>query len=170
MQELGTQLRLPARIYLVGGAVALLNGWRASTIDVDLAIVPDRDEVYRAIATLKNELDINVETAAPSDFIPPLPDWEARSHFLVQHGTASFFVYDLYSQALAKIERGHAQDRIDVGAMITSGMVDTALLQKLFAAIEPQLFRYPAVDPDAFRAALADAIARAASQPANGRT
>jgi hypothetical protein len=31
------------RIYFTGGATAVLYGWRASTIDVDLKIVPDRD-------------------------------------------------------------------------------------------------------------------------------
>jgi hypothetical protein len=31
-------------VFLAGGARAVLVGWRSSTIDVDLKIIPDRDE------------------------------------------------------------------------------------------------------------------------------
>lgn len=160
MRELGARLSQPTKIYLVGGAVALLHDWRASTIDIDLALAPESDEVYRAIVALKNELDVNVELAAPSDFIPPLPAWESRSRSVVQHGPATFLIYDLYSQALAKIERGHAQDRADVDAMISSNLVAPDQLRSLYDAIEPELFRYPAIEPSAFRAALEETLAR----------
>jgi hypothetical protein len=36
-----------------GGATAILFGWRASTVDVDLCVVPERDAVFRAIPDLK---------------------------------------------------------------------------------------------------------------------
>lgn len=39
-----------------------------------------------------------------------------------------------------------------VGNMLSRGLVDRARLRELFAAIEPQLYRYPAIDPAAFRA------------------
>ena len=69
----------------------------------------------------------------------------------------SFYHYDLYSQALAKIERGHAQDRLDVMAMRDEGLVQPERLRELFAAIEPEMYRYPAIDPRSFRAAV-DAV------------
>jgi hypothetical protein len=50
-------------------------------------------------------------------------------------------------QALAKIQRDHALDRADVQLMIASGRVDRARLLELFEAIEPQLFRFPAINP-----------------------
>ena len=31
------------RIYLTGGATAVLRGWRDSTVDVDIKLVPDSD-------------------------------------------------------------------------------------------------------------------------------
>jgi hypothetical protein len=36
----------------------------------------------------------------------------------------AFYHYDFYSQALAKIERGHSQDRVDVAAILARRLVE----------------------------------------------
>jgi len=46
-----------ARLYFTGGATAVLLGWRASTIDVDILFVPDDDRLLRALAELKEDLE-----------------------------------------------------------------------------------------------------------------
>lgn len=40
LRELGRVGRQPATVYLVGGATAVLEGWRSTTIDIDLRIEP----------------------------------------------------------------------------------------------------------------------------------
>ena len=65
MAAQGREARSDARVYLTGGASAVLLEWRASTIDVDLEINPVADEVLRALPRLKEELEINVELASP---------------------------------------------------------------------------------------------------------
>lgn len=148
-------------MYLVGGATAVLHGWRPTTIDVDLTLDPERDEVLRAIPELKRSLDLNVELAAPHHFIPPLPAWQERSIFIGRYGQLSVFHYDPYSQALAKIERGHAQDLGDLRRMLSDGLVEREKLLELFDAIEGDLYRYPAVDPASFRQAVEEAVGQA---------
>ncbi len=150
MSVFGRHARQEARVYFTGGATAVLLGWRDSTIDVDLRFVPELDELFRAIPAIKEQLQLNVELAAPSDFIPALPGWEDRSQYIGREGKASFYHYDPYSQALAKIERGHAQDARDVEAMINRGLVERPRLLSLFAEIESQLYKYPAIDPATF--------------------
>lgn len=154
MTALGLAVRTPTRVYLVGGASAVWLGWRDTTIDIDLAFVPESDDVYRAIARLKDELNLNVELAAPDQFIPPVPGWEERSPFIVTHGAVSFHHYDFYAQALAKIERGHATDEADVKQMLLRGLIDAPTLSQKFAAIESQIFRYPAIDAKGFAASV----------------
>lgn len=154
MRELGRSARQPVRVYLTGGATAVLSGWRASTIDIDLKIVPEDDALFRAIPDLKESLQINVELAAPDDFIPVRPGWEDRSRFISQEGLVTYLDYDLVAQALSKIERGHSQDREDVQEMMRRGLVDPGSLRETFAAIEPELYRYPAIDPRSFRRAV----------------
>jgi hypothetical protein len=139
------------RIYLTGGATAVLEGWRSSTIDVDLRFEPEADELLRALPELKEHLGINIELASPPDFIPELPGWRARSPLVFQDGSVHVHHFDPYSQALSKIERGFEQDLTDVQTMITRGLVDPARLRELYDRIEPELYRYPAIEPPAFR-------------------
>lgn len=150
-----------ARLYFTGGATAVLCGWRASTIDVDILIVPEMDGLLRELPKLKEDLQLNVELACPADFIPELPGWEPRSRFVEQQGRLSFYHYDLYAQALAKIERGHAQDIADVSEMLQRRLIEPPQVKRLFEAVEPLLYRYPAIDPAAFRRAVEEAITRA---------
>jgi hypothetical protein len=151
MRALGESARGETRVYLTGGATAVLHGWRDSTVDVDIKIVPERDELLRKLPELKEQLQLNVELAAPMDFIPVRPDWESRSPFVAREGRVSFHHFDLYAQALSKIERGHAQDVADVERMLADGLIDRGRLATYFAQIQPELYRYPALDPVRFR-------------------
>lgn len=151
MRALGRAANFEGRVYLTGGATAVLNGWRASTIDIDIKAIPDQDELLREIPKLKERLSLNVELAAPSDFIPVPDGWEERSPFIRREGTISFHHFDLVAQALSKAERGHAQDLLDVKEMIARGLVDPADALAQFDSIEPELYRFPAIDPPSFR-------------------
>lgn len=150
LRELGRRARGPGRIYLVGGASALLKGWRSSTIDVDIKLDPEPKGIFEAIAELKRELDLNIELASPDHFLPPLPDWRARSQFIERHGQVEFFHYDFRAQALAKLARGHDRDLADVQAMVERGLVLVEELAEALESIRAQLIRYPALDIEAF--------------------
>ena len=129
----------------------MLEGWRGSTADIDLRFEPDVDELLRELPGLKESLGVNIELASPPDFIPELPGWRERSPSIFQEGNVAVHHFDFYSQALAKIERGFQQDLDDVGRMIESGLVEPKRLCEHFDAIEPELYRYPAIDPAVFR-------------------
>jgi hypothetical protein len=154
MRGLADAAREPGRAYLTGGTTAVLLGWRASTIDVDVKFVPDQDEVLRAIPTLKERLQVNIELASPADFIPVPPGWEERSVFVDQIGQLAFFHFDPYAQALAKLERGHTQDVNDVRQMVRAGLVKPERALAYFDRIEPDLYRFPAIHAPAFRDAV----------------
>jgi hypothetical protein len=129
----------------------VLFGWRGSTIDIDLKVVPDSDLILKSLPRLKERLELNIELASRDDFIPALPGWQERSRFIQQEGKLAFLHYDFYGQALAKIERGHDIDLRDVQEMIQRGLIEPRRLLELFADIEDQLYRYPAVDKTSFR-------------------
>lgn len=151
MLALGKAVKGPGRVYLTGGATALLHGWRSTTIDVDLKADPEPPGFFEAIAAIKDSLDVNVELAAPDQFIPELPGWRDRSPFIARHGPVEFYHYDIYSQALAKIERGHDRDITDVRSMLEHRLIAKEKLWELFQAIEPALIRYPGITAATFR-------------------
>jgi hypothetical protein len=158
MAALGSASRTAARVYFTGGSSAVLKEWRPSTIDIDLEIRPEAEEILRSIARLKEELQINVEIASPGHFIPELPGWQERSPFIAREGVIDFFHYDFYAQALAKLERSHARDLMDVRAMRDARLIEGATLLARFKSIEPEMFRYPAIDPRSFRARVEEFI------------
>jgi len=151
MDAMGREAKGPGRIYLTGGATAVLEGWRASTVDLDLKLDPEPDGAFEAIARLKDELDVNVELASPDLFVPALPGWRERSTFIGRFGEVDFFHFDPYTQALAKLERGHERDVLDVTQMAARGMIDRVKLGTLFESVRAELVRYPAIEADRLR-------------------
>jgi hypothetical protein len=108
----------------------------------------------REIPQLKEALNLNVELAAPSDFIPLPPGWEDRSPLIGREGKLSFHHFDPIAQALSKVERGHEQDVRDVKEMTATGLVNPEDVRAQFDLIEPELYRFPAIDQASFRAAV----------------
>lgn len=158
MRALGDASEADGACYFTGGATAVIVGWRRSTIDVDIHLVPESDSLLRAIQMLKNDLRINVELASPADFIPMRPGWEDRSIYVAREGRLSYYHFDLVAQALAKLERAHSQDLTDVEAMLERGLIEGAETLATFDQIEPELFRFPAIDPASFRRRVEDAF------------
>lgn len=154
LRELAARLRGPADIFITGGGTAVLEGWRSATIDLDLKAVPEPPGFFEAIADLKDRIDVNIELASPDHFIPELPGWRERSPFIARHGQVNFYHYDLYAQALSKIERGHARDLTDVAAMLDRRLIEREQLFQLYRDIEPQLIRYPAIEPSVLKASV----------------
>jgi len=152
--ELGRVVPPGTKMYLTGGATAVLEGWRPSTVDINVRFEPESDAALRRIAELKEELAVNVELASPLDFLPALPGWQERSGFRFREGNLEVFDFDPYSQALSKLERGFELDLADVREMVESGLVETGKLLELFESIAPDLYRFPAVDPSDLRIAV----------------
>lgn len=67
MAALGSKAKSPGRIYFTGGATALLHGWRGTTNDIDLKADPEPSGLFEAIATLKDQLDLNIERGHERD-------------------------------------------------------------------------------------------------------
>ncbi|HEU4431991.1 MAG TPA: DUF6036 family nucleotidyltransferase, partial [Pyrinomonadaceae bacterium] len=135
MKAVGRAGKKRAHIYFVGGATAVLLGWRETKIDLDVKIIPEADDLLRALPHLKEDLQLNIKLASPEDFIPPLPGWEERSSYIGKEGQIEFFHYDFYAQALSKIERGHNTDLLDVRNMIERGLIEPSRLMELFTRI-----------------------------------
>ncbi|MEO0350438.1 MAG: DUF6036 family nucleotidyltransferase [Cyanobacteria bacterium P01_A01_bin.15] len=148
MTILGREARGTGSIYFTGGASALLIGWRSSTVDIDIRLDPEPPGIFQAIAKLKRDLNINIELASPQDFLPPLPGWRDRSLFIGKRGQISFYHYDFTAQALSKLSRGYDRDLNDVRAMYREGLFSVGDLRTCFEAVEPELIRFPSLDPE----------------------
>ncbi len=154
MEFLGRHATREAAVYLTGGATAVLEGWRATTRDVDLRIEPEEAAgvLGEIVVRAKGELQLNVEFTSPIDFMPELPGWRERSPFVGRHGSVTFRHVDFYAQALAKVQRDIEHDADDVAAMLSRGLVSGERAWELYEAIVPALTRFPVIDEPSFRA------------------
>lgn len=158
LEELSKRAKSAGKIYLTGGASAVLYGWRTSTIDIDLKLDPEPAGIFEAIRDLKEQLHINVELASPDDFLPPVPDWQSRSLLIAHFGNVEFRHYDFVGQALAKLERGHTKDVLDVREMLARNLVTIQALHEGLTAIVPALLRYPSLDEDQLKRKITEAL------------
>lgn len=154
MHALAQATREPTTVYFTGGATALLHGFRAATIDIDIKIVPNRGDLLREISRLKEELEVNVELASPDLFLPVSSGWNRRSPLIERIGTVTYRHFDLVAQALGKIERGHERDLRDVADLVARGLVAPEEIRAELDEVESELYRYPAVDPVSLRASV----------------
>ena len=151
MTILGREARGSGRVYFTGGASALLIGWRSSTVDIDIRLDPEPPGIFQALAKIKQDLNINIELASPQDFLPPLPGWRDRSVFISKRGQIAFYHYDFTAQALSKLSRGYDRDVNDVRAMYAQGLFELEDLRNCFKAIESELIRFPALNPETLK-------------------
>lgn len=155
LRELGEKSRGPGAVYITGGTSAVVLGWRETTIDLDLKFLPEPEGVFELLPRLKNTRNVNIELAAPDDFVPALSGWKERSQWIATFDRVDIFHFDFYTQALSKLERDHAKDRTDVAAMVGTGLVDPAKLLDFYDQLPPeQLNRYPSIEPESLRTSI----------------
>jgi hypothetical protein len=127
LRVLGRRLRLPVRLYLVGGSIVVDMGLREATLDVDYVAQSDSPEALaeleQTIPILKNELQVNVEPASPADFLPVPANVLARGKYVRTYGNVSVYYYDLSTTIISKVARGTERDLDDAAALIQSGAV-----------------------------------------------
>lgn len=154
LQQLGRTFHKPARLYLVGGAALVHLGVRPGfTKGIDVQVFGENEgDLIVAIQRLITRMQINVEFAAPGDFIPLPLQWETHARFVGRYGMIDVFYFDFYSIALSKIERGSTRDIADVKLLLQKGIITLAELDKAYQEVLAQLGkgRYPRVTPERF--------------------
>jgi hypothetical protein len=100
LRHLGEHSRVSGRIYLVGGATVVFEGYRSRTLDIDLTLEAspaDEEKLVRVLRGLKDKLSVNVELVSPGDFIPLPSGWRERCQFVGRFSGLDVFHFDLYS-------------------------------------------------------------------------
>ncbi|MBI3169256.1 MAG: hypothetical protein HYZ22_12305 [Chloroflexi bacterium] len=115
LENLGRRYPEQATLYLLGGSALLLLGSSRDTLDIDY-VGDDINKNNLQIAIEETAIELGLETeAVPIDRFIPLPEGnEQRGIRIGQFGNVTTYIFDPYSIALSKIDRGFDTDIEDV--------------------------------------------------------
>lgn len=132
LQTLGQRYTQPATLFLLGGSALCLLGNPRSTVDIDyIGDDINPNDLQRAMADIAEEMRIEVEPVPLAQFIPLPPNAEERCIFVDQFGALTVYVFDPYSIALSKLDRGFDTDIEDVVFLIEHEFVRFEQLQTM---------------------------------------
>lgn len=145
LEQLGQRYNRQAELYLLGGAALSLLGSPRTTLDLDYVgnDLPTAEEqapgtLRATMAVLADELRIEIEAVPLEQFIPVPLDADARHQLVGQFGSVRVFMFDPYSIALAKLDRGLPSDLQDIIFLLRRGLVE---LSKLATIVDQALAR-----------------------------
>ena len=161
LARLGERCEHPSVLYLLGGSALILLGSLRPTVDLDYVgsdLSAQTDEWQNVIHQVGDEMRIEVEALPIQEFIPLPQDAERRHIKIGQFGKLSVYVFDPYSIALSKIERGFESDLEDVVFLIRQKLIAYDRLLELAQTLIARAGEF-GLDVQQIRAHL-DALAR----------
>ncbi len=151
LEALGNRYAEPATLYLLGGSALSMLGNPRPTLDIDY-VGSDREpnELQRTIARLADEMQIEVEPVPIEEFVPLPPAAKDRSVFVRQFGALAVYVFDPYTIALSKLDRGLDTDIEDVVFLLKRGYIQLQPLEEIVAVALGHAHEFD-LDPAAVR-------------------
>ena len=151
VERLGGRYSGSATLLLLGGSALCLLGNPRRTLDIDYLAAGPIDQVAElqaTVDTLAAEMKLEVEVVPLGEFIP-LPDGaESRHRQVGQFGGLTVCVFDPYSIALSKVDRGFEADLQDVVFLIRQGIINLEQLEVYVAAAVPHAAEFDMIPAD----------------------
>jgi len=150
-QRLAQRWTVPATLYLIGGTALSILGSPRQTLDVDYIGNDVRlSDFQTAVKQVAHDMGIEVEPVPLDEMIPLPEDAYERCRLVGHFGALSVYVFDPYSIALGKLDRGSATDLQDVEFLVRNGFVDTERLKSIVNAATQRASEFDIV-PDEMR-------------------
>ncbi|MEW6083699.1 MAG: DUF6036 family nucleotidyltransferase [Chloroflexota bacterium] len=131
-ERLGTRYHKEATLQLIGGSALILLGSTRETLDIDY--VGDdiqKNDFQIVIDKVASELGLDTEPV-PLDRFVPLPEGnENRGIHVGQFGMVNVYVFDPYSIALSKIDRGSDRDLEDLVFLIQTQRINAEEFERI---------------------------------------
>ena len=143
LQQLGARYPKPATLHLLGGSALILLGSSRETLDIDY--VGDdlqKDNFQLVIEEVANEMGLDTEPVPIERFVPLPEGNEQRGIHIGQFGNVDVFIFDPYSIALSKLDRGSDRDLDDIVFLIQHNQISPVELERILADALPQAGKF----------------------------
>ena len=132
LQRLGMRYPKPATLHLLGGSALILLGSSRETLDIDYVGDDIQKDAFQiVIEEVANELGLDTEPVPIERFVPLPEGNEQRSIHIGQFGKVDVFIFDPYSIALSKLDRGSDRDLDDLVFLIRHNQISAVELERI---------------------------------------
>lgn len=151
LNELGQQYPAPAILFLLGGSALRLLGSSRPTLDIDY-IGDDlrKDHFQQVIKDVAHALQLDIEAVPIDQFVPILSGAEERALPVGRFGEVDVYIFDPYTIAFSKLDRGFDTDIADIVFLARSHLIDLTRLESMIAGVLPASPRYD-LSPNSIR-------------------
>ncbi|MEO6061649.1 MAG: DUF6036 family nucleotidyltransferase [Thermoflexales bacterium] len=134
-ERFGERWHLPLVVDLIGGSALAFLGNRRSTLDIDYVGSDIHPEGWQiALGSLAAEMRLEIEPVPLAEMVPIPVGASQRCRVVGQFGVITVRVFDAYTIALSKVDRGTNTDIEDVVFLLRRGFIKA----DAFAAIVDQ--------------------------------
>lgn len=140
LDVVGSRVTTPAVLVLLGGGALSLLGNSRPTLDLDFeGEEKAADELRMLMEKVALELQVEIDAVPFQRFIP-IPTGANERHVSIgRFGNLQVLVFDPYSIALSKLDRGFESDIEDIVFLLRRGHIDFAQLDTLLAGLTREL-------------------------------
>ena len=132
LKLLGKRYPKKTELHLLGGGALLLLGNSRSTLDIDyMGGDIQKDDFQVTIEEIASEFELDIEPVPIARFIPVPDGSNDRNIHIGQFGNVDVYVFDPYSIALSKVDRGFDTDFDDIIFLIQHDYIDLTELEKI---------------------------------------
>ncbi len=131
LDAVGKRYPSSVQLYLLGGSALCLLGSPRPTLDIDY--VGDdlkKDDLQKVMEEVAHEMGLDVEAVPIERFTPVAHDGYQRSLPFGTFGNLEVYIFDPYSIALSKIDRGFDTDIDDVVFLVQSELITLEELER----------------------------------------
>ena len=143
LERLGSRYPKKETLSLLGGSAMLMLGSLRETMDIDY--VGDdihKNEFQIIVEEVARELNLETE-AVPIDRFIPLPEGsEKRKINIGQFGRITAYIFDPYSIALSKLDRGSDRDMDDLVFLIRNNHIHAEELERILKEALPHAGKF----------------------------
>jgi hypothetical protein len=132
LARVGQRTRTQSVLLLLGGSGLNMLGNQRPTLDLDFDGEEKADDELRLLLEqVATEMQLEIEAVPLHRFFPLPSGVENRHIFIGTFGNLRVYVFDPYSIALTKLDRGFDADIDDIAFLLRQDLVNAATLESM---------------------------------------
>ncbi len=143
LAAVGKQCQPASTLFLLGGGALELLGGARPTIDLDYVgndLQPSG--LQRLMIQVANEMQIELEAVPIAEFVPVPANARKRAILVGEFGNLTVYIFDPYTIALSKLDRGFDTDIEDVLFLLRNQLITVEQLTRFVDTAVSQANRF----------------------------